>query len=237
MRTWIVMSAVGLMGIATVACGDDGTGGSGAAGGSEGGTGGVGTVGGATSTGGTGGGATAQTCDAYCTSIAANCVGANQQYPGDASNKASCLEACKSFPQGTAADTMGNTLGCRVYHTDAAKGVPATHCEHAGPLGGGQCGDSSGATDTELECASFCAIATDVCGTIWPADDDCRTQCLTVANATAYNINVTTGANLACRMYHLSVAASFPAPDAGRATHCGHTRITTPAPAADDPCK
>src|ERR1035437_5528950 len=55
-------------------------------------------------------------CTAYCTSIMGACTGANQQFTG----MDQCVNSCKAFPVGTAADTAGHTLGCRTYHAGAA---------------------------------------------------------------------------------------------------------------------
>src|SRR5258708_174882 len=69
--------------------------------------------------------ATGPNCTDYCNTIMANCnnvgtdagVGGTQQY----SDIHTCMGSCTTFPVGTSADTMGNTLGCRIYHAKAAK--------------------------------------------------------------------------------------------------------------------
>jgi len=195
-------------------CSDDGSGGTGGststttvASSSSSGTGG---------TGGAGGGAAAD-CTSYCTTIMANCTGANAQY----ANMESCMGSCADLPVGEAADTKGNTMGCRTYHAGAAKGDPGLHCEHAGPSGAGACG---------AICEGFCAMGTMACPTEWPAVGECMTSCMAwTAAAGKYNaMDFTAGNTTQCRLYHLSVAAS----DAATAMiHCPHTT------AMSMPCK
>jgi len=190
----------------TTSGGNGGTGGSGGSGGTGGSSGGS----------GGGGGAPAPTCADYCALIATNCTGAVAQY----SSEASCLGVCAEFPIGAASDTAGNTVGCRIYHAGAAATLGLEHCEHAGPGGAGLCGD---------DCEGFCAVATEVCPTEWPVAT-CAANCAAIADPVVYSANVAAGDSLACRLYHLTVAASG-ATEA--ATHCPHTvQVTAPG----DPC-
>ncbi len=92
----------------------------------------------------------AQTCANYCALIGANCTAANAMYGG----AAECMASCMHFPAGTAADMSGNTLGCRIYHADAAATNASLHCRHAGPGGDGACG---------MNCEGFCAVALGSC--------------------------------------------------------------------------
>lgn len=152
-------------------------------------------------------GGAAVDCSSYCTDILANCTGTNAQY----TTMEACMGSCAAFDAGTAADMAGNTLGCRAYHTSAAKDGPDMHCTHAGPGGAGACGSN---------CEGFCAIATSVCGGEWPDEASCMTACMGFTDDVAYNTASSTGNTLACRLYHL-MSASASAADA--ATHCGHT--------------
>jgi hypothetical protein len=208
------------------ACGDDDTGGeasgptsssSATGGGTPTGTGGGGQ--GGTGTGGTPtgtGGGPAQTCDSYCDVIMANCSEENAQY----SSVESCLGACANFPAGTAADQSGDTLGCRIYHAGAALSIGTEHCVHAGPGGDGLCGTN---------CEGFCSIATAICPAEWSAET-CDAMCAGIGDDVAYSASVASGDSLACRLYHLTVAAT----DAASATeHCPHTVAET---MAGDPC-
>lgn len=146
-------------------------------------------------------------CDDYCATITTNCADANKMY----ADMAACMGSCSAFPAGTAADAMGNTLGCRTYHAGASKDDPGTHCVHAGPGGAGQCGTN---------CDGFCTIATATCSTQWPDMAACMTACAGFTDTASYSAAATSGDSLACRLYHLSVAASS-ADNA--ATHCPHT--------------
>lgn len=76
-------------------------------------------------------------CEDYCTEINANCTGGNVQY----GTQEECLAACGAMPRGQDTDTTGDTLGCRNYHLGFTGGDPALHCAHAGPSGGGACGN------------------------------------------------------------------------------------------------
>lgn len=90
--------------------------------------------------GGVDSGAGTSDCGTYCSSIMAICTGDNAQYASAADCMAQCTEL--SWPAGTAGATSGNTLACRTYHAGAARDMmmPAVHCPHAGPTGGGVCG-------------------------------------------------------------------------------------------------
>jgi len=207
-------------------CGDE-TGGSGGSGGTggTGGTGGMVNTGGMANTGGTGGMAAmpSLTCDYYCASIMGACSGANAQYP----DEATCKAVCAAFPAGMLGETSGNTLGCRIYHSDVAgMTAPDTHCPHAGPSGGDidptdMMGDACGEA-----CDSFCDIAMAVCtgNNVQYAD---KTQCLTEckmfpAGAAKFSTADMSGDTYNCRLYHLTAAAVDPA------THCAHIVAGSP---------
>ena len=174
----------------------------------------AGTDAGRTDAGTDAGTAVAPTCASYCTAIMANCTGANSQY----SNQAACLGSCSAMTQGMTGATSGNTLSCRAYHADAAPTDAALHCPHAGPAGDGACG---------ANCDGFCAIAVAKCSGQFATLAACTTACTGFPTVTArYTSATTSGNSFACRMYHLSVAAT----DATSATtHCGHT-TTASAP-------
>lgn len=158
----------------------------------------------------------APTCQSYCNTIMANCTSTTdpdsglpvgQQQYTDMNN---CLNSCKAMPVGTAADTSGNTLGCRAYHATAAKGDPTTHCVHAGPGGAGTCG---------ADCDGFCQIAMMYCtaansAAVYSSLADCKTQCAKFPDTVKFNIGVQDGNSVACLLYHVQEASSVP-PD-----HC-----------------
>ena len=161
------------------------------------------------------------TCAAYCTTIMAGCTATNAQY----GTMEACMGSCAGFPVGTAADTMGNTLGCRSYHATVAAmaGMADTHCPHAGPLGA-----AAGMATCGMNCEGFCAVALAACtgaNEQYADAAECMTECAGFMNTTAYNATVTSGDSLACRMYHLSVASTG---GMNATTHCPHIVEASP---------
>jgi hypothetical protein len=136
-----------------------------------------------------------------------SCFGTNIQY----NDMASCLGTCGAFPVGNAGAMDGNSLHCRIYHAGAAAKDATTHCTHAGPGGADFCGSN---------CESFCSIATKICPTQHPDNAACMTECMGLNDTVKYDATVAAGNTLACRIYHLTVAATSAA-DA--TTHCAHT--------------
>jgi hypothetical protein len=163
------------------------------------------------------------TCSAYCTTLKANCSGANAQYTSDAV----CMAVCTSFPVGAASDTSGNTLGCRLYHAGAAASDATTHCNHAGITGGdkdptdsapGTCGEGCEAFCNEAVIA--CTSATSPGGTApYATKAACMIDCKTFPAATnTFSTAATSGDTFNCRAYHLTAASTTPDP------HCGHIK-------------
>jgi hypothetical protein len=75
-------------------------------------------------------------CTDYCTTFLANCeTDAANTY----ADETDCETQCAAFDCGTSDDTSGDTLGCRIYHANAAATDPATHCIHASAAGTGGC--------------------------------------------------------------------------------------------------
>lgn len=150
-------------------------------------------------------------CESYCTSIMQACTGTHQQYL----SMDVCLAMCPNFEPGREGVTDGNSLSCRISHTELAVTDPTTHCPHAGPLGLGTCGAS---------CDGFCLLDVALCKAPHPqayvSEPDCRTQCA------AYNyipnvgeIALDSGDSLNCRLYHLESAYTRGLED----FHCPHT--------------
>ena len=156
----------------------------------------------------------AGTCASYCSTIATNCTGANAMY----SSEATCLATCATWAPGLAADTAGNTRGCRVYHAGApAAMTPTTHCRHAGPGGDGACG---------ANCDGFCTLAMGACSAQQPPPyaslGACMTACANFPAAPPYEASQTGGDTFACRLYHATVASTTPM------THCAHVVPVSP---------
>lgn len=154
----------------------------------------------------------AQTCASYCALIGGNCTAANQQYP----DTTACMATCMHIAPGTAADTSGNTLGCRIYHADAAGANPGLHCRHAGPGGDGACG---------ANCAGFCTLVMAACAgqatQPYPDMNTCLASCNGFAVTPTYSTSTTSGNSLACRLYHAVAASTAPG------IHCPHTAATS----------
>lgn len=155
----------------------------------------------------------ALSCQTYCAQAQTNCLdGAqNRQYV----DMDTCLASCAFMPVGSVADTQGNTLGCRTYHSGTpAMTNPMLHCPHAGPGGAGACGSN---------CEGFCQIVMGACtgaNAAYASMGECMTTCSTFADTTRYNTQVMTGPSLACKLYHATVATTNPA------LHCPHVKAT-----------
>jgi hypothetical protein len=161
------------------------------------------------------------TCDHYCTVITQNCTDANQEYL----TKDICMSMCPVFELGKGiADSLDDTLGCRIWHANAAAAAPEFHCRHAGPLGGDHCGDA---------CEAFCNLDTTYCSGATSAYDAGFSGCLGVCNpnngygylvADAGDLTLSSGDTLNCRLWHLESAYASPT----EATfHCPHTALVS----------
>lgn len=223
----VLVSLVSCAAVALVGCGDDTSdGGNGGGNGGEaqggspstggGGEGGEPSTGGSGEGGDGGGAVNPATCASYCTTIMSGCTADNAQY----ATQEACEAECAAFEQGDPGAMSGNSVECRAYHAGVAATPtdPNVHCVHAGPLGGGAvaligCGDN--------RCESFCQVAEEVCagvaGYSFTSFDDCNTKCQTYTDDADFNMNQTSGDTLACRMYHLSVAAT-----GQEEPHCSH---------------
>jgi hypothetical protein len=177
-----------------------------------------------------------QDCPTYCSAIATACTGDNAQYSA-ATDSMNCIKTCALFPKGTADDKTGNTLGCRLYHTQnaAMPGNAALHCPHAGP---GGAAISTAATQPSTcgdACTSFCALEIAACGSLdtpiagVPAQYQNAAACMTACGGgtTGFNKSKTyvgvptpTGDSLACRLYHVTNAAISMT---NAVAHCPHT--------------
>ncbi|WP_434427051.1 hypothetical protein [Nannocystis pusilla] len=151
-------------------------------------------------------------CADYCANVMTNCLDPQAQYP----SADSCKRACASFPAGARGDVSGNSYACRRYHTDAAATDAPTHCVHAGPSGGGACGDN---------CDGFCALAVSVCPGEHPSLEACLATCAGFTDDEEFNVGNVAGDTLACRLYHLTVAATG---ETDAAVHCPHTLQNSP---------
>src|SRR5262249_46154681 len=138
------------------------------------------------------------TVDAYCALIQANCTAANAQY----ASLDDCKKAAAALPIGTStSETAGDDLGCRTYHSNAAKTDATTHCPHAGPFGGGGaglvCGPAADA-GANPQCEAFCKIALAACNganVVFADAAACATACAAFANDAALPYGVADSAD------------------------------------------
>lgn len=148
----------------------------------------------------------APTCAAYCASITSHCTGGSAQY----ASEQACFELCTAeglgWAVGTLADQTGNTLGCRSYHADAA--ANDDHCAHAGPTGGGACGDYC-----DVYCDAALANCTEA-NQLFADAASCHAACARFP--VAGDVNDRDGNTVQCRLYHLGAARAEPA------VHCPH---------------
>jgi hypothetical protein len=120
-------------------------------------------------------------------------------------------------------DTTQDSLACRTYHAGAAAGDPDVHCRHAGPVGGGTCGDDP--------CGPYCLLDFAFCGDLpsppFASETACRTACKADFNyltVDAGDLTLAAGNTLNCRIYHLESAYEPDNPTA-KTTHCPHTAV------------
>lgn len=132
-------------------------------------------------------------CEDYCTTITANCTGANAQYP----DMDACLALCAaaSWEAGQVGAQAGNTIACRTYHAGALATADAeTHCPHAGPSGGDTCG---------TWCDVYCAINLTMCtgrNAQYADDAACQAACGNFADTGEVSDEM--GDTVQCRIFH-----------------------------------
>jgi hypothetical protein len=160
----------------------------------------------------------------YCDLLEFNCnTPATQQY----TDKAQCLSAVGKLPTSVTdtaqAFNANNSLGCRVYHAQAANVLTVDHCGHAGPSGGGVCGSELQAWGSILKNTcndpSVENLVRDVSPTIinaaFPPGFRPTSNPANTSEAKYTSVYDQAGNTQSCRIYHLGVAASAP-------SHCVH---------------
>jgi len=149
-------------------------------------------------------------CDDYCVLVMRNCTGSDAQF----TDLSSCLNTCYAIPDiGDRNVHNGNNIACRTFYAAIAEGDPTLACTAAGPGGDGTCGTN---------CESFCSITRNLCGdTPYASDQECQTACAGFDPNVRYSASVISGDSLACRIYHMTAAASDPQ------THCPHVAVVS----------
>jgi hypothetical protein len=142
------------------------------------------------------------TCAAYCARITSVCTDTAQQY----NSASACVNYCERFgklPLGTMVDTAVNSVGCRMYHVDVAETVDRdTHCTHAGPTGGNECGSW---------CDNYCHLSLTNCtgsSAIHANLTECLDECAQIP--TNGNPGDQAGDTIQCRIFWLGIAQTEP---------------------------
>lgn len=151
-------------------------------------------------------------CADYCELAMRNCTGDVAQY----TDLGTCQATCQAMPIGDPASPAGNTVSCRTFQAALAEDPVAAACTKAGPGGDGTCGDN---------CESFCTMALALCGGrpgVFPDHATCLTTCAGFSTAEPYDANDIAGDTFACRLYHLTAAATVPD------VHCAHIGAVSP---------
>jgi len=163
----------------------------------------------------TGGQACGTFCQAYCQAVNYSCAANTPQFTSNAACDDYCTNNLDPQYRGNWNDSAGDTVGCRIYHADAAKGLnDQVHCVHAGPSGDDVCG---------TWCENYCDLMAVACtGSNSPYNDDratCMSKCTTFA--TSGKPGDAAGNTVQCRIYHAGVAG-VSTTSADITAHCGH---------------
>jgi len=180
-------------------------------------------------------------CSTYCDAIQANCTGDSAQY----ASTAQCMATCAQFTIGTstAADTTGNTLGCRVHYAVVEPASAPDRCAHAGPGGDVLASATPAACSDGNVCARFCALDLVACGSheaplpgdpqdsfgpVWQYQNtrDCMLTCADYDHSPPYS-SAAVGDSLACRLGQ--AIASLISPSEAVA-HCNASGMTARPP-------
>jgi len=164
-----------------------------------------------------GGGVCGQPCDAYCNQVTKICPALNaSQYLTLSACSQYCLNDMNNR-QGNWNDTSGDTIGCRIYHSDNAQILnAAAHCAHAGPSGDNVCGSW---------CTVYCDLVQQNCigsNTQYSSPSVCMSTCATMN--TNGNPGDVSGNTVQCRIYHAGVAGNPVQTNAQ--LHCPHAGPT-----------
>lgn len=135
-------------------------------------------------------------------------------------SRAACLAVCGHFPAGSAGDTSGNSLACRVnlLSSSEAQNEPAFACQAAGR--GGQAGMSAVCGSN---CDAYCSFLASICpDRLAELGGDCAAACAGVPDRLAFDVALDrAGDTVQCRLWHAGVAAECTTEEC-RVRHCGH---------------
>ena len=138
--------------------------------------------------------------ETFCSQYQSTCVDA-----GHSLAYTDCATEYNAMTAGTDGDVSGDTAACREYHLGVAMTTdPSVHCPHAGPSGGDVC--------VPPFCATYQSTCVDAGHSL--AYQNCAVELTSMSTGAEGD---TTGDTIACREYHLSVAAAQ-----DPAVHCLH---------------
>jgi len=180
-------------------------------------------------------------CRQYCNTIMDACTGTHEAYV----SMDACLAVCSVLPAGEPG-VIDNTVQCRLEVAQIAAVNPEkdSYCPAAGPSGDGPADESDctgSAGDTNDPCASLCEIMMPVCVRFpqYGSMDECEAACRNEVAASPSDEHYTSssavdplpdrGNSVACRLWHVSVAATGPSDSRVAGLHCLHA-------AGGDPC-
>jgi hypothetical protein len=155
-------------------------------------------------------------CTSYCDTVQSSCTDAHAVY----TNLATCLGICAQLAEGQPGDQAGNTVECRLTQAENASstGEPQTHCPFAAPGGNGTCGSN---------CDGYCQLFEQECPSYFDAAyaslGECQSGCAAdLTDLGTYDVSMSTGATLQCRLWHLAAASVDPE------HHCMHAAGESP---------
>lgn len=148
-------------------------------------------------------------CDDYCEVVMRNCTGGVAQF----TDISTCHAVCETMPLGDPVSPTGDTIACRTFQAAVAEDDATMACTKAGPGGDGACGGN---------CESFCAIADELCPSAFSDTAACMSTCGGFSSTEVYDASDIAGDTFACRLYHLTAAATNPD------VHCAHIGAVSP---------
>ena len=151
----------------------------------------------------------ALTCAAYCAAIQAACTMENQQY----GNLETCETGVPAFAVGARGDVAGDSLGCRLHHTElAAAGATAaaTYCRQAGPGGDGVCGENCGGACDLINGRLHRGRQREIYDSRAACLDDCAAHGSDAKYTSGDPGRTDQGNQVACQLYHAVQATAAP---------------------------
>lgn len=138
------------------------------------------------------------TCTEYCDKVVAHCTGGDAQYESHEACVSYCQDAA-ALSVGTAGDTNGNSIACRIHFAELAESDPAANCDKASASGGNTCGSW---------CENMCDLEAKNCTDIddlYTSEVGCLSKCVTFSSAG--EPGDVDGDTVQCRIHQLGTPA------------------------------